>query len=61
MKAAERKEQMRLEEIAARDARMQKIMDKMGDQVNNSDKELMKRQERDYIANCIQKDEAAHR
>jgi len=43
MKAAERKEQQRLEEIAARDVRMQKIMDKMGDQVNNSDKELMKK------------------
>jgi hypothetical protein len=44
---------MRLEEIAARDARMQKIMERMGDQVNNNDKELMKKQERDYIANCI--------
>jgi len=28
-------------------------MDKMGDQINNSDKELMKKQERDYIATCI--------
>jgi len=43
MKAAERKELKRLEEIAARDARMQKIMERMGDQVNNSDKELMKK------------------
>ena len=43
MKAAERKELKRLEEIATRDARMQKIMERMGDQVNNSDKELMKK------------------
>ena len=61
MHAAEKKEQDRLDAIAARDAKMQKIMDKMGDQVVDKGKEQMKKQERDYIANCIKKDEVAHR
>jgi hypothetical protein len=34
-------------------------MDKMADVVDNKDKELQKRQEREYIAQCIQQDEQA--
>ena len=34
-------------------------MDKMGDNIVHKDKELQLKQEREYIAECIKKDEAA--
>jgi hypothetical protein len=34
-------------------------MAKMGDQVQTNEKELIKKAEKDYIENCIQKDEQA--
>ena len=37
------------------------MMDKMADVVDNKDKELQKKQEREYIQNCIAEDEANKR
>lgn len=34
-------------------------MDKMGDMVVNKDKEMQQKQDRDYIAACIAKDDQA--
>ena len=48
----------REEAIAARGARIQAMMDKMADVVDNKDKELQKKQEKAYIENCIAEDEA---
>jgi len=39
MHEAERKEVKRLEEIATRDAKMKKILDTMGDQIRDNEKE----------------------
>ena len=47
--------------IAERGARIQAMMDKMADVVDNKDKELQKKQEREYIQNCIAEDEANKR
>jgi hypothetical protein len=35
------------------------MMDRMADVVDNKDKELQKRQEKEYIQQCIELDEAA--
>lgn len=55
--AAEKK---RADEIKAREERIQKTMDRMADVVVNKDKEMQKKQEREYIQQCIEKDEQAH-
>ena len=47
-------------EIKERGERIQRVMDSMADVVTNKDKELERKQERDYIQQCIDKDEAAH-
>ena len=60
MHEAERKEVKRLEEIATRDAKMKKILDTMGDQIRDNEKEKNRQAERDYIANCIARDKQAH-
>lgn len=43
------KERKRERDIAARGARIQAMMDKMADVVDNKDKELQKKQEKEYI------------
>ena len=52
-------EKRREEAIAERGARIQKTMDRMADVVTSKDKEMQQRQDREYIAACIAKDEAA--
>lgn len=59
MKEAARKEQQRLDEIAARDKKMKNIMDTMGDLVKDNEKEKNKAAEKLYIENCIAKDKLA--
>ena len=56
---AKEREQLKRElEIKERDEKIQKIMAKMGDVVSgNKDKELIRKAERDYIEQCLQKDE----
>jgi hypothetical protein len=45
-------------EVAAREERVRKIMDSMGELVNgNKEKELLKKLEKDYIVQCIANDE----
>ena len=61
MKAVEAKEQKRRDEIAARDARIQRIMNNMGDQVVDHGKELQKKQEKEFIETCLAKDEQHRR
>lgn len=46
-------------EIKQRDAKIQKIMTKMGDVEFKNDKELIKKAEKDYIQQCLQRDEQA--
>ena len=50
-------EKRREEAIAERGARIQKVMDSMAEVVNNKDKEMQMKQDREYIAACIAKDE----
>ena len=52
-------EKRREEVIAARGAKIQKVMDSMAEVVVNKDKEMQAKQDRDYIAACIAKDEAS--
>jgi hypothetical protein len=59
MKEAERKEQQRLDEIAARDRKMKNILDTMGDLVKDNEKEKNKAAEKLYIENCINADKKA--
>lgn len=59
MKEAERKEQQRLDEIAARDRKMKNIMDTMGDLVKDNEKEKNRAAEKLYIENCIASDKLA--
>lgn len=59
MKEAERKEQQRLDEIAARDRKMKNILDTMGDLVKDNEKEKNKAAEKLYIENCINSDKLA--
>lgn len=46
--------------IKERGEKIQKVMDSMAEVVNNRDKEMERKQERDYIAQSIEKDEQAH-
>lgn len=56
MKTQEEKEKKRAEEMAVREGRIKKIMEGMGDQIFQKDKDMQIRQEKEYIAECIQKD-----
>lgn len=53
-------EQRRERETKERGERIQKVMDSMADVVTHKDKELERKQEREYIQQCIEKDEQAH-
>ena len=52
-------EKRREEAIAQRGARIQKVMDSMAEVVNNKDKEMQMKQDREYIEACIAKDDQA--
>ena len=60
MRVALEKEQARDREMAARAKRIQDKMDSMADVVRDNGKELQLRQEKEYIQQCIAKDEQAH-
>ena len=60
MRLALEKEQAREQEMADRGQRIQAVMDSMGEVIRDNNKELMRKQERAYIAQCIEKDEQAH-
>ena len=60
MRIALEKEIAREEEMAERGRRIQAKMDKMGEVIRDNDKELQLKQEREYIQQCIEKDEQAH-
>jgi len=55
----ETREQKRLEEIKKREERINNMLSKMGDVNHNKDKDLERKQEREYIKQCIEKDEQA--
>lgn len=59
MDAKEQAQIKRESEIKQRDAKIQKIMSKMGDIEFKNDKELIKKAEKDYIQQCLQRDEQA--
>lgn len=59
MRMALEKERAREAEIAERNRRIQAVMDSMGDVVKDNGKELQLRQEKEYIQQCIEKDEQA--
>ena len=46
--------------MANRGQRIQAVMDSMGEVIRDNDKELMRKQEKLYIQQCIEKDEQAH-
>lgn len=46
--------------MADRGKRIQAVMDSMGDVIRHNDKEMMLKQEKEYIQQCIEKDEQAH-
>ena len=50
-------EKRREEAIAERGARIQKVMDSMAEVVNNKDREMQIKQDREYIEACIAKDD----
>lgn len=60
MRLALEKEQAREQEMANRGKRIQAVMDSMGEVIRDNDKELMRKQEKLYIQQCIEKDEQAH-
>jgi len=57
MRVALEKEQAREREIAQRDRRIKEKMDKMGDGIRDNGEELRLKQEKEYIKQCIEKDE----
>ena len=59
MRVALEKEQARDREMAARAKRIQDKMDSMADVVRDNGKELQLKQEKEYIQQCIDKDEKA--
>lgn len=62
MKAQLEKEIKRAEEIKQRDEKIQKIMMRMGDVIQgDKDKKQQIEAERDYIKQCLQKDEQARK
>ena len=60
MRLADEQETTRQNEIAERGKKIQRVMDQMGDIVKDNGKELQKKQEREYIQQCIEKDDHAH-
>ena len=60
MRLALEKELAREQEMANRGKRIQAVMDSMGEVIRDNDKELMRKQEKLYIQQCIEKDEQAH-
>lgn len=61
MKNQEEKEKLQAEEMAAREGKIKKIMEGMGDQIYTKDKTMQLQQEKEYIAECIQKDAHAQK
>lgn len=63
MQAKEAEQKRRETELKQRDERMQKIMNRMGEAGvgGKREKELLKQAEKDYIAECLRKDEADKR
>lgn len=61
MRSKELQQLKREQEIKERDDKIQKIMTRMGDVVVVKDKELVRKAERDYIEQCLQKDEESRR
>ena len=59
MRIALEKEQAREEEMAERGRRIQAKMDKMGEVIRDNEKEMQLKQEREYIKECLEKDEQA--
>lgn len=59
MHAKEQAVIQRENEIKERDAKIQKIMSRMGDVEFKNDKELIRRAEQEYIQECLLKDEQA--
>lgn len=57
MRVALEKEQAREREIAERGRRIQEKMDKMGEVIRDNGEEMRLRQEKEYIKQCIEKDE----
>ena len=59
MRVAAEKEQAREREIAERGRRIQEKMDKMGDGIRDNGEEMRLKQEKEYIKQCIERDEQA--
>lgn len=57
MRVALEKEQAREREIAERGRRIQEKMDKMGEVIRDNGEEMRLKQEKEYIKQCIEKDE----
>ena len=57
MRMALEKEKAREAQMAERGRRIQAVMDSMGDVIKDNDKELQLKQEKEYIQQCIEKDE----
>ena len=60
MRVALEKERAREQAIADRSKRMQAVMDNMADDIKDNGKALQLKQEKEYIQQCIEKDEQAH-
>ena len=59
MRVALEKEKAREEEMANRGKRIQAVMDGMAEVVKDNGKELQLKQEKEYIQQCLEKDEQA--
>lgn len=59
IKAMEAREKKRLDEIKKRGDKISSIMNRFGDQIVHKDKDMQRQQEREYIQQCIEKDEEA--
>ena len=59
MRVALEKEKAREAEIAERGRRIQEKMDKMGDGIRDNGEEMRLKQEKEYIKQCIDRDEQA--
>ena len=59
MRMALEREQQRERETQERSRRIQQLMDNMADVVKDNGKELQLKQEKEYIQQCVEKDEQA--
>ena len=59
MRMVRQKEIEREQEMAERGRRIQAVMDSMGDVVRDNGRELQLKQEKEYIQQCLEKDEKA--